>query len=149
MTPRERGGLWRDADFLKFWGVESLSMFGTQISMPAIPLLAATALDAGPFQMGLINAAQLLPYLLFTLLAGAWVDQRRRRPVMIGAHLGRAAVLALTPSSSPPPPSPCSSTSPTRPICPPWWDGINSSRATASWREAGPWPRRAAPGSAA
>ncbi|MEU1819723.1 MFS transporter [Streptomyces roseifaciens] len=97
---RERGGLWRDADFLKFWGAESLSMFGTQISMLAIPLLAVTVLDAGPFQMGLINAAQFLPYLLFTLLAGAWVDQRRRRPVMIGANLGRAAVLALIPLTS-------------------------------------------------
>ncbi|MFC5148258.1 MFS transporter [Streptomyces aureoversilis] len=96
----ERGGLWRDADFLKFWGAESLSMFGTQISVSAIPLLAVTVLDAGPFQMGLINAAQFLPYLLFTLLAGVWVDQRRRRPVMIGANLGRAAVLALIPLTS-------------------------------------------------
>ncbi|WP_058043061.1 MFS transporter [Streptomyces roseifaciens] len=96
----KRGGLWRDADFLKFWGAESLSMFGTQISMLAIPLLAVTVLDAGPFQMGLINAAQFLPYLLFTLLAGVWVDQRRRRPIMIGANLGRAAVLALIPLTS-------------------------------------------------
>ncbi|QLE75140.1 MFS transporter [Streptomyces rectiverticillatus] len=39
----KRGGLWRDADFLKFWGTESLSMFGTQISMPAMSGVGAFA----------------------------------------------------------------------------------------------------------
>lgn len=90
-------GLWRDADFLKFWSAESLSMFGAQISVLAIPLLAATTLDATPFQMGVINAAQFAPYMLFTLLAGVWIDQSRRRPIMIGANFGRAAILGLIP----------------------------------------------------
>ncbi|ARZ72277.1 MFS transporter [Streptomyces sp. HU2014] len=90
-------GLWRDADFLKFWSAESLSMFGAQISVLAIPLLAATTLDATPFQMGVVNAAQFAPYMLFTLLAGVWIDQNRRRPIMIGANFGRAVILGLIP----------------------------------------------------
>ncbi|MGP3983816.1 MFS transporter [Streptomyces sp. KR80] len=96
-TDGRPGGLWRDADFLKFWSAESLSMFGAQISLLAIPLLAATTLDATPFQMGVLNAAQFAPYMLFTLLAGVWIDQRRRRPIMIGANFGRAVILGFIP----------------------------------------------------
>ncbi|MFE5732210.1 MFS transporter [Streptomyces sp. NPDC056528] len=99
-APEERprqGGLWRDRDFMRLWSGESLSMFGAQISLVAIPLLAVATLDATPFEMGVVNAAQFLPYLLFTLPAGVWVDQRRRRPLMIGANLGRAAVYGLVP----------------------------------------------------
>lgn len=99
-APQERrrpGGLWRDTEFMKLWSGESLSMFGTQISLVAIPLLAVSTLDATPFEMGVVNAAQFLPYLLFTLLAGVWVDQRRRLPLMIGANLGRAVVYGLVP----------------------------------------------------
>ncbi|WP_171165921.1 MFS transporter [Streptomyces sp. I05A-00742] len=94
---RPRRGLWQDADFLKFWSAESLSMFGAQISLLAIPLLAATTLDATPFEMGVVNAAQFAPYMLFTLLAGVWIDRSRRRPIMIGANFGRAVILGLVP----------------------------------------------------
>ncbi|WP_137992788.1 MFS transporter [Streptomyces vilmorinianum] len=96
-TERAPGGLWRDPDFLKFWSAESLSMFGAQISLLAIPLVAATTLDATPFQMGIVNAAQFAPYMLFTLLAGVWIDQSRRRPIMIVANFGRVLVLGLIP----------------------------------------------------
>jgi MFS family permease len=91
------GGLWQDSDFLKFWSAETLSMFGSQISLLAIPLLAVTTLHATPFGMGLINAAQFAPYLLFTLVAGVWIDQRRRHPVLVGANLGRAVIFGLVP----------------------------------------------------
>ena len=35
-----------------------------------------------------------MPALLLGLLAGVWVDRLRRRPVLIGADLGRAVLLA-------------------------------------------------------
>ncbi|MQY12843.1 hypothetical protein SRB5_29820 [Streptomyces sp. RB5] len=82
---------------MRLWSGESLSMFGAQISIVAVPLLAVNTLDATPFEMGVVNAAQFLPFLLFTLLAGVWVDQQRRRPLMIGANLGRAVVYSLIP----------------------------------------------------
>ncbi|WP_316520107.1 MFS transporter [Kitasatospora brasiliensis] len=93
----EREGLWRDADFLRFWSAETLSLFGAQISLLAVPLLAVTTLHATPFQMGLVNAVQFAPFLLFTLIAGVWVDERRRRPILIGANLGRAVIFGLIP----------------------------------------------------
>lgn len=94
---RPPGGLWRDTEYVKFWSAETLSMFGTQISFVAIPLLAATTLNATPFEMGVVNAAQFLPFLLFTLLAGVWIDQTRRRPVLIATNFGRALVFGLIP----------------------------------------------------
>jgi len=96
-TDRRLGGLWRDADFLKFWSAESLSMIGTQISIVAIPLLAVNVLDAQPWQMGVLNAAQFAPFLVLTLFAGVWVDRNRRLPLLISANLGRAVLFGAIP----------------------------------------------------
>nr|BFE59783.1 MFS transporter [Dactylosporangium thailandense] len=89
--------LWRDADFVKFWSAESLSLLGAQVSLVAIPLLAVTTLSATPLQMGFVNAAQTAPFLLFTLLAGVWVDRVRRLPLLRAANLGRAVVYGVIP----------------------------------------------------
>ncbi len=87
-----------DPDFLKLWGGQTVSMFGAQVTAVALPLTAALHLDASPAQMGLLVAAGSAPYLLLGLPAGVWVDRRRRRPVLIGADLGRAALLAAVPA---------------------------------------------------
>ncbi|PLT48024.1 major facilitator superfamily MFS_1 [Paenibacillus pasadenensis] len=92
-------GLWKDSDFMKFWSGETLSLFGVQITSLAIPLVAAETLQVTPAQMGLLNAAQYLPFLLITLFAGVWIDRNRRRPVLIAANAGRALLLALIPLS--------------------------------------------------
>ena len=59
--------------------------------------MAVLALDAGAGQMGLLAAARFAPFLLVTLPAGVWVDRRRRRPVLIGANLGRCLLVGLVP----------------------------------------------------
>ena len=75
-----------------------MSLFGDQITLLAVPLVAVLVLHAGPAQMGYLTAANLAPYLLFSLHAGAWVDRRgRRRQVMIAADLGRAILIAAVP----------------------------------------------------
>ena len=89
--------LWRDTDFVKFWSAESLSLLGAQVSLVAIPLLAVTTLDATAFEMGVLNAAQFAPFLLFTLVAGVWVDRKRRLPMLIGTNFGRAVLFGLIP----------------------------------------------------
>jgi len=88
---------WRNADFLKLWVGQSVSMTGSQVSGLAVPLIAAVLLDASPFDMGLLRAVSFAPVLLIGLPAGAWLDRVRRRPVMIAADLGQAALLALLP----------------------------------------------------
>ena len=91
------GDLWRQRDFLKLWAGQTVSLFGSELTELALPLTAVLVLGATPVQMGLQVAAQTLPELLFGLLAGAWVDRLRRRPLMIAADLGRAVLLVSVP----------------------------------------------------
>lgn len=96
MRSRETG-LWRHPEFLKLWAGQTISLFGSEVTRFALPLTAALTLQASPTQMGVLQALEFAPFLLFGLLAGAWVDRLHRRPVLIGADLGRAAVLASIP----------------------------------------------------
>jgi MFS family permease len=91
------GGLWRHADFLRLWGAQTISQFGSQITLLALPLTAIVTLDATPFEVALLGALEYLPFLLVTLPAGVWVDRLRRRPLLIAADIGRALVLASVP----------------------------------------------------
>lgn len=84
-------------EFLKLWAAETVSVFGFQISGLALPLTAALTLRATPAQMGVLNALDTLPFLLFGLFAGALVDRIRRRPLMVRVDLVRAALLAVVP----------------------------------------------------
>src|SRR5439155_694323 len=63
----------------------------------AMPIAAVLTLNAGAAQMGLLGAALLTPYLVFGLFAGVTVDRLRRRPILIAADVGRAALLAMIP----------------------------------------------------
>jgi MFS family permease len=85
-------------DFRRYWTGQTISLFGDQITELAVPLAGVLILHAGPAQMGYLTAANLAPYLLFSLHAGAWVDRRgRRRQMMIAADLGRALLLVSVP----------------------------------------------------
>jgi len=86
--------------FRTFWAGEIISLFGDQITLLALPLLAVLLLHAGPKEMGYLTAAGLVPTLFFALHAGAWVDRRgRRRQVMIAADAGRALLLLTIPAA--------------------------------------------------
>jgi MFS family permease len=70
---------------------------GSRISRDGLPLMAVLVLGATPADMGALTAIGAAAMLVFSLLAGVWVDRVRRRPVMIAADLGRAALLATIP----------------------------------------------------
>src|SRR5215207_9700293 len=91
------GGLWRQADFRRLWAAQSASLFGSEITTLALPLIAVLALDATPVQMGLLAAAGTAPFLLCSLPAGVWIDRRPRRPVLIAADVVRAGLLLSIP----------------------------------------------------
>jgi MFS family permease len=93
------GGLWRQADFLKLWSAETVSQFGTQVSLLAIPLTAVIVLDATAFQVAALATIEFLPFILFTLPAGVWVDRLPRRPILIAGDFGRALLLATIPGA--------------------------------------------------
>ena len=90
-------GLWHHHAFRLLWTGQTVSQFGSQISLVALPLTAALVLQATPLQMGVLTMAETLPFLLLSLVAGVWVDRVRRRPLLIGADLGRCALLGVIP----------------------------------------------------
>jgi MFS family permease len=92
-----RGSLWRHPDFLKLWIGETVSQFGSQVTILAFPLTAAVVLDATPAEMGLLAALEMLPFLLISLPAGVWVDRLRRRPILIAGDLVRGVALLSVP----------------------------------------------------
>jgi MFS family permease len=92
-----RGGLWRHPDFLRLWSAQTVSQFGSQISALALPLAAILVLDASAFEVALLGTIEFLPFLLFALPAGVWVDRLRRKPILVVADLIRGGLLASIP----------------------------------------------------
>ena len=90
-------GAWRSPAYVRMWSASVISALGSAITAIALPLLAVLTLSATPFQMGLLIASETVPILLFGLPTGVWVDRRPKRPVMIAADIGRAALLLLVP----------------------------------------------------
>lgn len=89
--------LWRDGDFLKLWGGQSLSLIGSQVTIVAMPLVAVQLLNATAEQMGVLGALGRAPFVLF-LFAGVFADRFRRRPTMIVTDLGRFLAIGLIPA---------------------------------------------------
>ncbi|HLZ58585.1 MAG TPA: MFS transporter [Ktedonosporobacter sp.] len=89
--------LWLHAEFLKLWIGQCISGIGSAITTLALPLTAVVVLHATADQMGLLRAALTLPALLMSLFFGVWVDRLRRRPILIGADVGRMVLLGLIP----------------------------------------------------
>jgi MFS family permease len=90
----------RERDFRRFWAGESVSLFGDQITLIALPLAGVLALHASAAEMGYLTAAEIAPALVFSLHAGAWLDRYgHRRETMIATVVGRAALLATIPAA--------------------------------------------------
>lgn len=83
--------------FWRFWTASTISNFGTSITTLAIQVLVVVTLDGSTTEVGLVNAARWVPYLVLGLLAGVLVDRLRRRPVLVATDLGRAAFLGAIP----------------------------------------------------
>ena len=91
-----RRSLWRHADYMKIWSAATVSLMGTQVSQIAIPFIAVV-LNASTFQVALLGMFEMLPFIVFALPAGAWLDRVRRQPVLIAGDLGRAIALLSIP----------------------------------------------------
>jgi MFS family permease len=92
-----RSPLWQNSAFIRVWGAATVSIFGSLITRMALPLAAILVLGSGAFEVALIRGMELGATLLVGLVAGAWVDRLRRRPVLIWADLGRAVLLGSIP----------------------------------------------------
>ena len=91
----------RNPRFRDFWAGQTISLFGDQISLLAIPLLAVLVLDASAAHVAMLSAAAMVPNLFFSIHFGAWTDRRpNRRRLMVAADLGRAALLLTLPAAA-------------------------------------------------
>jgi MFS family permease len=89
--------LWRNPHFTRLFAATAVSELGTEISGLAIPLSAILALRADVLEVGVLMALGYVPFALFGLAAGAWVDRVRKRPLLISADILRAVALASVP----------------------------------------------------
>jgi MFS family permease len=97
VTTAGGSSLWRHRDFLKLWAGQSVSRLGSQVSLLALPLVAITGLHASTFEVGLLSAVEVAPFLLVGLPAGVVVDRVAKRPLLIAADVGRLLCLATIP----------------------------------------------------
>jgi MFS family permease len=89
--------LLRDAVYRRLWISILISSFGGQVTLLALPLSAAVLLRASPTQMGILTAAELVPFVLFSLPVGVWLDRVRKLPVYVVGEL----LISLTVASVP------------------------------------------------
>ncbi len=80
-------------DFGRVWFATAVTALGVRVTAVALPLLAVLTLHVSPGQVGTIATVQWLPFLLIALPLGVLSDRRRRRPLLVAAEVGRAAVL--------------------------------------------------------
>ncbi|WP_395293137.1 MFS transporter [Kitasatospora hibisci] len=73
---------------------------GSQVTLVALPLVAVVELDAAPFQVGLLTAAETAAFLLVGLPAGAWLDRMRKLPVLIRADVVRCLAVGSIPPAA-------------------------------------------------
>jgi MFS family permease len=85
------------SSFARYWTAAAVSSFGSAVTAVAMPVLVVQLLGATPFEVGVVNAAQFVPYALLGLIAGVYTDRWRRKPVLVWASVGRALSLGVIP----------------------------------------------------
>jgi len=94
---RAFNGLWRNGDFMRLWTSLTITHFGGQITLLALPLTGALLLDATPFEMGVLVALESVPFALFGLFAGVLVDRLPKLPIIVWSDIARGAALLAVP----------------------------------------------------
>jgi len=93
----EKSPLLNQANFRWLWAGQAISVLGSQLSGLALPVFAVTLLNVTPQQLGFLGTADNLAFLVFALLAGAWVDRWVKRRVMIVADVVRMLAVGAIP----------------------------------------------------
>ena len=83
-------------DFAKFWVGQTISNLGSSFTQWAVPLLVFQ-LTHSALNLGLATAATFLPFLLFGLPLGAWMDRIDRKRAMIALDATNALVVVSIP----------------------------------------------------
>jgi len=93
----QRTSLWHNRNFVSLWTSETISQFGSQFTGLALPLTAVIILGASAAELGILGFAATVPWLLFGLLVGVFVDRHRKKRIMVTSNTLRGSLLALIP----------------------------------------------------
>jgi predicted MFS family arabinose efflux permease len=94
------GGLWRHPDFLRLWGAQIASAFGSRITRTALPIIAILSIQATPTEVAILSALGVAPGVFVGLFVGGFIDRNAKRPLLIAADLVRALLISTLPLSA-------------------------------------------------
>jgi MFS family permease len=83
--------------FRLFWTATTIRAIGGSIAEVAFQVLIVTVVAATPFQIGVLSALSVVPYLFLGLIIGALMDRWERQRALVLTSVGRAIVLAAIP----------------------------------------------------
>ena len=86
-----------NSNFALLWAGQSVSQFGSAITMVVLPIAAILELDATTLQVSVVAACESIPFVLLGLPAGALIEGRSKRLVMQMSDLLRAVALISVP----------------------------------------------------
>ncbi|WP_406195468.1 MFS transporter [Kitasatospora sp. NBC_01560] len=98
--PSTRNRLLGFRDFRLLLSGAVAAQLGSQVTLVALPLVAVVELDATPFQVGLLTAAETAAFLLVGLPAGAWLDRMRKLPVLVRSDVVRCLAVGSIPPAA-------------------------------------------------
>jgi Transmembrane secretion effector len=91
------GGLWHHPDFLRLWGAQIVSAFGSRITRTALPIIAILSIGATPTEVAVLSALSVAPGVLVGLFVGGHIDRTAKRPLLITADLVRSLLILTIP----------------------------------------------------
>lgn len=89
--------LLKNRNIRRYLGGQLAAEVGSRITREGLPIVAILAARATAPELGILAALTTLPALLAGNLVGHWVDRTRRRPLLMGANVVRAAILMVIP----------------------------------------------------
>lgn len=87
-------------DFRLLLGAVGVSAIGSRVTRTALPMVAILVLGATPLELGWLSVLGVLPGALVAWWAGAWIDRRLRRGVMVATDWARALLIATVPAAA-------------------------------------------------
>lgn len=87
----------RAPGFVRYWIASTTGSFGTAVSTVAVQVLVVQMLVATPAEVGVVNAARVLPYAFLGLFAGVLIDRVRRKPLLVWSNAAQAVALLAIP----------------------------------------------------
>ncbi len=94
ITETTRPAVW-SRNFTRLWWGETVSFFGSQLTIFALPIVALEAFDVSTFEVTLINTAAGIGTLAFAAFFSPWADSSHRHRVMVALNVFRLAVVAV------------------------------------------------------